>query len=105
MSTVRDSLSEHYRQHHHDREPPLLLFASLLVTLYRMRHYLTSECMSAELGWLELASASIHHCITALFTGLVPVCFSDTAIPHRGYRTYTGPLAGVCLVADSTWEG
>lgn len=101
-SIIRHKMGEHYDQHHHARKPPILPVTSLLLTLYWMRYYPSHRCMATEFGVNECAiRESIDHCIDTLFTTLVPTCFSDTAIPHRGYRKAS--VAGVRLVVDSTF--
>jgi len=99
---VRESLVAHYQMHHASREPPVSPFASLLATLYWLRQYPTTTCLSAELDikYTTLAE-DIDHTLLALFNTLVPTCFSDSSLPHREYRESS--LAGVRLVIDSTF--
>ena len=99
---VRDALVTHYQSHHASRDPPLSPFASLLATLYWLRQYPTTRCLAAELDIkLTTLAEDIDHTLLALFNTLVPTCFNDPSLPHRGYRE--GSLAGVRLVIDSTW--
>jgi hypothetical protein len=99
---VADNLVAHYEQQHAQREPPLLPFASLLVTLYWLRHYPTTRCIAAECETSHtVIQEALDHCLDALFTLFVPACFGDSAIPHRVY--HAGTLADVRLVVDSTF--
>ena len=101
-SMVCDGLVKHYEAKHHQRDPPLLPFASLLLTLYWLRHYPTIRCMAVEFGVSAThMQECVDHCMYALFMWFASVCFSDHAVPHRGYRA--GGLGGVRLLVDSTW--
>lgn len=95
-------LVKHYELHHAKREPPLSPFASLLATLYYLRHYPTARCLAAEFDTTHpTIDEDLNHTLHALFITLVPACFSDSRLPHRGYCT--GVVAGVKLVVDSTF--
>jgi hypothetical protein len=67
-----------------------------------LRHYPTVRCLAAEFDTKVMTTQeALDHTLTALFTTLVPTCFGDTPLPHRGYRA--GSLVGVRLVVDSTF--
>lgn len=67
-----------------------------------MRHALTIRALAAEFASSKgHIQECIEHSVSALFTDLVAVYFSNTAIPHSGYQT--GCVAGVGLVVDSTF--
>jgi hypothetical protein len=64
--------------------------------------YPTIRCIAAELESKHTAThEAINHTIHALYTTLVPMCFSDSTLPHRAYTR--GSVAGVRLVVDSTF--
>lgn len=99
---VADTLAKHYEKKHHEREPPLMPYASLLLTLYWMRHYPSTRCMAAEFGASQThVQESIDHCMDALFMSFASVYMSDPVVPHHEYRTPC--LAGVRLLVDSTF--
>lgn len=101
-SSVKNTLVTHYEAKHATRATPLTPFASLLVTLHWLKHYPTDKLL-AEM--VDVAPSTIQehlqHTIHSLFLTIVPQCFSDYHMPHRGF--VDGCLAKVRLVVDSTW--
>jgi len=98
----RDTLINHYKEHHHLRDTKLSPFSSLLLTLYYLRHYPTIRCLAAELGVSQpYISENIDHTIQSLYKTIVPACLGDLSIPHRGYKE--GVIANVKFVVDSTY--
>jgi hypothetical protein len=99
---VADSMVHHYEEQHHKRDPPLLPFASLLITLYWMRHYPTIRCLAAEFSVSTTHMQEVvEHCLLVLFAALVPDRNMELPVPHRGYKSEG--LKGVRLVVDSTF--
>jgi hypothetical protein len=100
-SIVKDTLVAHYERHHHQREPPMSPFNSLLATLYWMRVYPSTRCIAAELDVDDARLCEcLDHTLHSLFTTLVPAEFADDVPPPSAFSS--GPLAGVCAVVDST---
>lgn len=99
---VRGDLIQHYEKRHAQREAPLSPFASLLLTLYWMRHYPSSRCMGAEFGAAHSSiDEALQHTVEALFSCLVPAVSIESAGLHHVYRA--GVLDGVRLIVDSTF--
>jgi DDE superfamily endonuclease len=101
-SSVKQDLVTHYEAKHWKREPTLLPFASLLVTLHWFRHYPTTELLTAMTDAVpSVIHEHLQHTTHSLHLTIVPQCFTDYPIPHRGFKE--GCLANVRLVVDSTW--
>lgn len=101
-SCVKYRLVDHYESHHSRSRTPISPFASLLITLHYLRHYPTEESLALEFGVSQSTmSEHLRHTIHSLFITLVPQCFNDYPMPHRGF--VEGCLDKVRLVVDSTW--
>lgn len=99
---VRKPLADHYGVKHTQHGPPLFPYASLLLTLYWLRHYPSSRCLAAEFDTsYHTIDEVLQHTIAAMHKHIVPAVEIESSGLHHVYRA--PPLTDVRIMVDSTW--
>lgn len=86
----KHTIIEHYLDHH-QFEPTVYPYESLLLTLYWLRHYAPERAIAAEYSISKLAVRDhIRHCTDALLSHFVPHHLSINHTPTQRGRTDSG---------------